>query len=127
MRIALVAHDAIKPAMVGWAGRHREMLRHHELFATGTTGGELIDRVGLDVTRLLSGPVGGDQQLGAMIAEARIDALIFFFDPMSAVPHDMDAKALLRIATLHGTIFAMNESTAEVLISHFGSGREAAA
>lgn len=117
LRIALVAHDARKAAMNAWAEKHRDFLRGCTVFATGTTGGQITAHTGLPVHCLLSGPLGGDQQIGAMIAEGRIDVLVFFFDPLSAVPHDVDVKALLRIATLYHTAVAMNERTGDLLVA----------
>ena len=115
-RIALVAHDNKKDDMVAWAKRHRGALSAHSLWATGTTGGRIQDETALDVTLLKSGPLGGDQQLGAMIAEDELDILIFFTDPMSAHPHDVDVKALTRIATLKQTVMACNEATADYVL-----------
>ena len=115
--IALVAHDAIKPEMVAWAKRHRDELARHELWATGTTGQLISDELQLDVTRLKSGPHGGDAQLGAMIAEGRLDALIFFVDPLSSQPHDVDVKALLRLAVLYNVALAMNAATADSILT----------
>ena len=102
--------------MNAWAEKHKAFLAQCEIYATGTTGGQIATHTGLAVTRLLSGPLGGDQQIGAMIAEGRIDVLVFFFDPLSAVPHDVDVKALLRIATLYHTALAMNERTGDLLV-----------
>lgn len=116
-RIALVAHDAMKPAIVAWAKRNREVLSRHELFGTGTTGGRVAEGAGLDVTRLKSGPLGGDQQLGAMIAEERLDVLIFFTDPLTSMPHDVDVKALTRIATLEQVVMACNAATADFIVA----------
>ena len=116
-RIALVAHDAMKPALVAWAARNRETLSQHQLFGTGTTGGKVADGTGLDVTRLKSGPLGGDQQLGAMIAEGQLDVLIFFSDPLTAMPHDVDVKALLRISTLEQVVIACNAATADFVVA----------
>ncbi|PRY25368.1 methylglyoxal synthase [Aliiruegeria haliotis] len=116
-RIALVAHDAMKPALVAWAARNREALARHELYGTGTTGGRVAEGTGLDVTRLKSGPLGGDQQLGAMIAEGNLDVLIFFSDPLTAMPHDVDVKALLRISTLEQVVIACNAATADFVVA----------
>ncbi|WP_316015518.1 methylglyoxal synthase [Roseobacter sp. HKCCA0434] len=115
--LALVAHDGMKDRLVDWAGRHREALSRRTLYATGTTGGRLVDGLGLEVTRLRSGPLGGDAQLGAMIAEGRLDGLVFFIDPLSALPHDVDVKSLLRLATLYDTALAINERTANALLA----------
>lgn len=115
-RIALVAHDAKKSEMAEWAYANRERLSQHQLWATGTTGHEVAEKVGLDIILLKSGPLGGDQQLGAMIAEDRLDILIFFSDPLTAMPHDVDVKALLRISTLKQTVVACNRATADYII-----------
>jgi methylglyoxal synthase len=117
-RIALVAHDHEKDSLLAWARVHRDALAKHELFGTGTTGGMIADALGLPVHRFLSGPIGGDQQIGSAIAEQRIDILIFFWDPLAAQPHDPDVKALLRLAVLWNVPCAMNPATADFL---FGS------
>ena len=93
------------------------MLAKHELWGTGTTGGRIVDGTGLPVTRLLSGPLGGDAQLGAMIAEGRLDVLIFFQDPLTAMPHDVDIKSLTRLATLYDILFAPNHKTAHAVLA----------
>jgi len=116
-RIGLVAHDDKKEELVAWSLRHRDKLATHELWGTGTTGGRIIDGTGLAVTRLLSGPLGGDAQLGAMIAEGRLDALIFFVDPLTAQPHDVDIKTLIRLATLYNTLFAVNHASADAILA----------
>ncbi len=116
-RIALVAHDAMKPALVAWANRNREILARHELYGTGTTGGRVAEGANLSVTRLKSGPLGGDQQLGAMIADGKLDVLIFFSDPLTAMPHDVDVKALLRISTLEQVVIACNAATADFVVA----------
>lgn len=120
--IALVAHDLKKDALVAWARTHQAALAPHTLFATGTTGGRIRSETGLDITLLKSGPLGGDAQLGAMIAEERLDALIFFIDPLSAMPHDVDVKSLIRLATLYDTLLAVNEATATCIIRFLTEG-----
>ncbi len=116
-RIVLIAHDRLKPALVDWARGHIELLRQHELYATGTTGSRIAKELGLEVTRFLSGPLGGDQQVGARIAERAIDLMIFFWDPLEPQPHDVDVKALLRIAVLYDIPIANNPASADFLIS----------
>jgi len=117
-RLALVAHDAQKDAIVSWAQMNMKFLDRFTLFATGTTGGRMAEATGLTITRLLSGPLGGDAQLGAMIAEGDLDGLIFFIDPMTAVPHDVDVKSLLRLAILYDTPLAVNESSANAILQN---------
>ena len=116
-RIGLVAHDDKKDDLVAWAAVNRERLLHHELFGTGTTGGRVVEGTGLPVTRLKSGPLGGDAQLAAMIAEGRLEALIFFQDPLTAMPHDVDIKSLQRLATLYDILFAPNRKTADAVLA----------
>lgn len=116
--IALVAHDAKKDELVAFAGRHEAELAKFDLVATGTTGGRIADAVpSLNVRRLKSGPLGGDQQIGALIAEGEIEALIFLVDPLSPMPHDVDVKALMRLALVYNIPMALNLATAELLIS----------
>jgi methylglyoxal synthase len=116
-RIGLVAHDDKKDEMVAWAQANFEKLSLHELWGTGTTGGRVMAATGLPVTLLKSGPLGGDQQLGAMIAEERLDVLVFFIDPLSAQPHDVDVKALTRLATLYDVLCAFNKPTADAVLA----------
>lgn len=115
--IALVAHDNKKKALLEWVRAHQGVLREHHLFATGTTGTMLSRELDLDVTALMSGPVGGDQQIGAMIAEGRLDALVFFWDPLANQPHEPDVRALLRISTVWNVPMACNPATAHLLIT----------
>lgn len=115
--IALVAHDSMKPDLLDWADYNRDSLLTHDLIATGTTGRLLQDRLRHPVTRLQSGPLGGDQQLGSLISEGKVDALIFFWDPLQSMPHDPDVKALLRIAVVWNIPIACNRASADFLVS----------
>src|SRR3546814_13529294 len=116
-RIGLVDHDAKKAELLDWVGQHRDRLAVHDLCATGTTGALVADRLGLPVQRLKSGPLGGDQQMGAAIAKGRLDALFFFSDPMSAMPHDVDVKALVRLSSVYDIVLACNRTTADFVIT----------
>ncbi|WP_207484274.1 methylglyoxal synthase [Arenibaculum pallidiluteum] len=122
--IALVAHDSKKDDLVSWARHNAGTLASHRFWATGTTGTQIAQACPeLDVTALKSGPLGGDQQIGAMIAEGRIDVLVFFIDPLSPHPHDADVQALVRLSTLYNVALATNRTTADFLITSpfFGS------
>ncbi|MEB2845000.1 methylglyoxal synthase [Rhizobiales bacterium RZME27] len=115
--IALIAHDLKKDDMADFARVHQASLAKFRIVATGTTGGRVLEAApGLDVTRLKSGPLGGDQQIGAMIATGEVDMLIFFIDPLSALPHDVDVKALTRLATVYDIPMALNRASAEKFI-----------
>ena len=130
-RVALIAHDARKEDMTEWARFNAGTLARCDLVATGTTGARVTEATGLPIELLLSGPLGGDAQVGAMLVENRIDAVVFFWDPLTTQPHDVDVKALLRLAVLYNVPIACNRATADHLISSplFGgrSARAAAA
>ena len=115
-KIALIAHDHKKQEMLDWAAANREVLARYELCGTGTTARLVAEATGLAVKGYLSGPLGGDQQIGAKVAEGDIDMVIFFWDPLEAQPHDPDVKALLRIAVVYDSPIATNKATADFVI-----------
>lgn len=116
-RVALIAHDARKEEMAQWVAFNRETLAGCTIFATATTGSLIEEPLGIPIHKLLSGPLGGDAQTGALIAERRIDVVFFFWDPLTPQPHDVDVKALLRLAVLYDVPIACNRSSADLLIS----------
>ncbi|WP_281197846.1 methylglyoxal synthase [Marinomonas spartinae] len=115
--VALVAHDNMKPELIEWAKKHKEKLIKHNLMATGTTGNLMQKHLDVPVKSLISGPLGGDQQLGGLIAEGKIDVLIFFWDPFEPMPHDPDIKALLRVAAVWNIPIACSVSSANFLVT----------
>lgn len=118
MRVCLIAHDKKKTELIDFAKRHKDILKDHELFATGTTGQLVSEATGLDVHRFLSGPLGGDQQIGSKIAEKEMDIVFFLRDPMTAQPHEPDVTALLRLCDVHYIPLATNLGSSEALIKN---------
>jgi methylglyoxal synthase len=116
-RVALVAHDKRKDELVQWAAKNKEELARHQLVGTGTTAKLIGDELGLPVEKLITGPLGGDQQLGSMIAQGKMDLVIFFWDPLEAQPHDSDVKALIRLAVAWNIIIACNTTTADFILA----------
>ncbi|MBE1554919.1 methylglyoxal synthase [Sporosarcina limicola] len=116
MDIALIAHDQKKSEMVNFTIAYEQIFSKHTLFATGTTGKRIMEETNLSINRLMSGPLGGDQQIGAMIATGKLDLILFFRDPLTAQPHEPDVSALLRLCDVYGIPLATNIATAELLI-----------
>lgn len=123
-QIALIAHDNKKADLIKWCQEHKEILEKHDLCGTGTTARMITDRTGLRVKGYNSGPLGGDQQIGARIVEGKVDFIVFFSDPLTAQPHDPDVKALLRIAQVYDIPIANNRSSADFMITSSYMGRE---
>ncbi|WP_414046387.1 methylglyoxal synthase [Macrococcus equi] len=121
MRFAIIAHDQKKDALVNFIEDHIDEFSKHELYATGTTGLRVIERTGLSVTRFKSGPLGGDQEIGALVANHSIDAIFFFRDPLTAQPHEPDVSALLRLSDVYDVPLATNEGSALAIITYFES------
>lgn len=119
MKIALIAHDKKKEEIIEFSKKYKDVLAKYELVATGTTGKKISEATGLEVKRYLSGPYGGDQQLGGRIAEGKIDLVIFFTDPLTAQPHEPDVSALLRVCNVHNVAVVTNVKTAEIVIKQF--------
>lgn len=122
MKIALISHDKKKPDMIQFATAYQPILEKHELYATGTTGSRISEETGLTIHRFQSGPLGGDQQIGALIAQNEMDMVIFFRDPLTAQPHEPDVTALLRLCDVYSIPLATNMGTAEILINGLARG-----
>lgn len=122
MKIALIAHDKKKEDMIRFVTAYKDIFEQHELYATGTTGKRIIDEVSLNVHRFHSGPLGGDQEIGALIAQDKIDMVIFFRDPLTAQPHEPDVSALIRLSDVYQVPLATNMGTAEVLVRGLREG-----
>ncbi|OEG00331.1 methylglyoxal synthase [Vulcanibacillus modesticaldus] len=122
MKIALIAHDKKKIEMVNFMIAYEPIFKKHELFSTGTTGTKIMEQTNLKIQRFMSGPLGGDQQIGAMIAENELDLIIFFRDPLTAQPHEPDVSALLRLCDVYSIPLATNVATAEILVRALEKG-----
>ena len=122
MKIALIAHDKKKDAMIDLAIRYREALAPHALYATGTTGSLVMGETGLKITRMKSGPLGGDQQIGSMIADGQLDLVLFLRDPLTAQPHEPDVSALLRLCDVQNIPLATNVKSAEIMLERLAKG-----
>ncbi|GAA0177347.1 methylglyoxal synthase [Clostridium sediminicola] len=125
MKIALIAHDGKKDEMIDFVKRYRNVFAEHELFATGTTGMKINEATGLEITRFLSGPLGGDQQIGAKVAVGEMNIIIFLRDPLTAQPHEPDVSALLRLCDVHCIPLATNLGSAEVVVKALVTKRDA--
>ncbi len=117
MKIALIAHDKKKSEMISLAIKHRETLARHELYATGTTGTLVMGETGLSINRMKSGPLGGDQQIGSMVAEGKLDLIVFLRDPLTSQPHEPDVSALLRLCDVQSIPLATNAKSAEIMLN----------
>ena len=122
MKIALIAHDKKKDSMIQLAIKYKDILAPHELYATGTTGTLVMGETGLRITRMKSGPLGGDQQIGSMIAEGQLDLVLFLRDPLTAQPHEPDVSALLRLCDVQNIPLATNVKSAEIMLDRLAAG-----
>jgi methylglyoxal synthase len=122
MKIALIAHDKKKSEIIELSKKYKDILANHELYATGTTGTMIMGETKLDIHRLKSGPLGGDQQIGAMLADGELDLIIFLRDPLTAQPHEPDVSALLRLCDVQKIPLATNETSAKVMLESLGNG-----
>ncbi len=122
MKIALIAHDKKKNEIIELSKKYKDILASHELYATGTTGTMIMGETKLDIHRLKSGPLGGDQQIGAMLADGELDLIIFLRDPLTAQPHEPDVSALLRLCDVQKIPLATNETSAKVMLESLGNG-----
>ena len=127
LRFALLAHDARKDGLVTWVGAHQSQMMHVRIVSTGTTGGRITGALStLDATTVRRGPPGGDQQIGALICEEKLDALVFFVDPLSPMPHDVDVKPLTRLATVYDLPMACSQATADLIVDGLRKERDTA-